>query len=308
MYKGVKIQNMNDYRVLIIDDQSLVHDSLKKNLTNLGFHKIHSATNAHYAVRLCETITFDFIFLSFNVNSIVELEPDDFWAKPLDTRTIINRVEFLINSRKRLNKLFGFVDKQQFAAAIYTAERNLKMPELEEYFPKIKRIIGTSLFKLHQFDEAKQYYRKLLIQHNYSWLHIELCRSLLKLKKEQEAEVMLSDLFLRDDTRFAAYDLITSYCIDNERFTEAYNYIKRPTLLAPRNINRNKKLWDLARLNHDRLGQYKATISIYKYAKNSIHDSPHLKLNVIRSAIDLASASHKSESGSLLKNVNLLLS
>ena len=238
---------MNDYRVLIIDDQSLVHDSLKKTLTNLGFHKIHSATNAHYAVRLCETITFDFIFLSFNVNSdkdgfhlyeelkfyghintqttviflsadtsqdlvnsIVELEPDDFWAKPLDTRTIINRVGFLINSRKRLNKLFSFVDKQQFAAAIYTAERNLKMPELEEYFPKIKRIIGTSLFKLHQFDEAERYYRKLLDQHNYSWLYIELCRSLLKLKREQEAEVMLGDLFLRDDTRFAAYDLITS--------------------------------------------------------------------------------------------------
>lgn len=335
---------MNDYRVLIIDDQSLVHDSLKKNLTNLGFNRIYSATSAHYAVRLCETITFDFIFLSFNVssdkdgfhlyeelkfcghitakttviflsadtsqdlvNSIVELEPDDFWAKPLDTRTIISRIEFLINSRKRLNKLFSFVDKQQYAAAIYTAERNLNMPELEEYYPKIKRIIGTSLFKLHQFDDAERYYRKLLKNHNYSWLHIELCRSLLKLKREQEAELMLGDLFLRDDTRFAAYDLITSYCIDNERFTEAYNYIKRATLLAPRNINRNKKLWDLARLNHDRMGQYKATINIFKYAKNSIHDSPHLKLNVIRSAIDLASASHKSETGLLLKNANLML-
>lgn len=335
---------MNDYRVLIIDDQSLVHNSLKKNLTNLGFNRIYSATSAHYAVRLCETITFDFIFLSFNVssdkdgfhlyeelkfcghitakttviflsadtsqdlvNSIVELEPDDFWAKPLDTRTIISRIEFLINSRKRLNKLFSFVDKQQYAAAIYTAERNLNMPELEEYYPKIKRIIGTSLFKLHQFYDAERYYRKLLKNHNYSWLHIELCRSLLKLKREQEAELMLGDLFLRDDTRFAAYDLITSYCIDNERFTEAYNYIKRATLLAPRNINRNKKLWDLARLNHDRMGQYKATINIFKYAKNSIHDSPHLKLNVIRSAIDLASASHKSETGLLLKNANLML-
>lgn len=335
---------MNDYRVLIIDDQSLVHDSLKKNLTNLGFNRIYSATSAHYAVRLCETITFDFIFLSFNVssdkdgfhlyeelkfcghitakttviflsadtsqdlvNSIVELEPDDFWAKPLDTRTIISRIEFLINSRKRLNKLFSFIDKQQYAAAIYTAERNLNMPELEEYYPKIKRIIGTSLFKLHQFDDAERYYRKLLKNHNYSWLHIELCRSLLKLKREQEAELMLGDLFLRDDTRFAAYDLITSYCIDNERFTEAYNYIKRATLLAPRNINRNKKLWDLARLNHDRMGQYKATINIFKYAKNSIHDSPHLKLNVIRSAIDLASASHKSETGLLMKNANLML-
>ena len=344
LHKGQKNRNMNDYRVLIIDDQSLVHDSLKKNLTNLGFHKIFSATSAAYAVQVCDSVRFDFIFLSFNVssdkdgfhlyeelkflghintqttvvflsadtsqdlvNSIVELEPDDFWAKPLDTKTIISRVEFLMDSRKRLNKLFSFFDKQQFSAAIHTAERNLKMPELEEYYPKIKRLIGNSLFKLHQFEEAESYYRKLLSDHNYSWLHIELCRSLLKLKKDQEAEMMLQDLFLRDDTRFAAYDLIASHCIDNERFDDAYNYIKRATTLAPRNINRNKKLWDLARLNHDRVGQYKATINIYKYAKNSIHDSPHLQLNVVRAAIDLASASNQVEAAILMKNATNML-
>ncbi len=339
--KGQTNTSVAEFRVLIIDDQSLVHDALKKNLTNFGFIHIHSATNAHYALQLCEEESFDFIFLSFNVssdkdgfhlyeelkfcghinaqttviflsadtsqdlvNSIVELEPDDFWSKPLDSKKIIDRVSYLINARKRLKKLYELVDKQQFAAAIYTAERNLSRQELEDYHPKIKRIIGKSLFKLHQFEEAERYYRNLLQVHDYSWLHIELCRSLLKLKKEQEAEQLLATLFIREDTCFAAYDLIASHCIDEERFEDAYNYIKRASLLAPRNINRNKKLWDLARLNHDRLGQYKATINIYKQAKNSIHDSPHLQLNVIRSAIDLASASSKNEAAVLFKNAH----
>jgi hypothetical protein len=38
------------------------------------------------------------------------------------------------------------------------------------------------------------------------------------------------------------------------------------------------------------MGQYRATQNMAKYAKNSIHDSPELQLNVIRSGIDLATS------------------
>lgn len=67
--------------------------------------------------------------------------------------------------------------------------------------------------------------------------------------------------------------------------------MKKTSRLAPRNINRNKKLWGLARLNHDKMGQYNANQNMARYAKNSIHDSPELSLNVIRSRKDLATNS-----------------
>jgi hypothetical protein len=50
------------------------------------------------------------------------------------------------------------------------------------------------------------------------------------------------------------------------------------------------------------MGQYLATRNIAKYAKNSIHDSPTLQLNVIRSGLDLASTLSEIESNKLLIN------
>jgi tetratricopeptide (TPR) repeat protein len=84
--------------------------------------------------------------------------------------------------------------------------------------------------------------------------------------------------------------MLAQYYIEQEQYDKAYDEIKQATALSPRNIERNKKSWDLARLNHDHEGQYIATRNIAKQAKNSIHDSPELLLNVIRSGIDLASA------------------
>ena len=66
--------------------------------------------------------------------------------------------------------------------------------------------------------------------------------------------------------------------------------MKEASKLAPRNIERNKKLWDLARLNHDKAGQLSAVQKMAKFAKNSIHDSPQLSFNVIRATIDLATS------------------
>jgi hypothetical protein len=50
------------------------------------------------------------------------------------------------------------------------------------------------------------------------------------------------------------------------------------------------------------MGQHSATINITKYAKNSIQDSPMLQVNVIRSAIDLATTLSENEAQKLLTN------
>lgn len=84
------------------------------------------------------------------------------------------------------------------------------------------------------------------------------------------------------------HDLLAHYYMEQQNYELAYEEIQKATKLSPRNIDRNKKSWDLARLNHDHMGQYIATKNIAVNAKNSIHDSPVLLLNVIRSGIDLA--------------------
>jgi hypothetical protein len=53
--------------------------------------------------------------------------------------------------------------------------------------------------------------------------------------------------------------------------------------------------------------QYLATKNIVKYAKNFIHDTPDLHLNVLRSGLDLAATLSENESKKLLINTEKTL-
>ena len=330
-----------ELNVLIIDGQSLVQDSIKNAFKDVGIRNVKNAQNAYYAVRLCEQHQFNMVMVAFDVDSdkdgfhlyeelkmkghinketsvvflsaetspelvncIVELQPDDFWVKPLDRNKVETRLHYLLNIRHKLHKLLYCLDTQDYAAAIYHAERQLLDPSMKDLVPRIKRIIGDCLINLHEFAEAQTYFTKLLETYSYGWVSIGLARALLKQKKKEDADLLIDDMLERNDTRFAAYDLLAQYHIELEQYEEAYEQMKQASRLAPRNINRNKKLWDLARLNHDKMGQYLATQNMAKYAKNSIHDSPELSLNVIRSGIDLATSLSQEEAVPFLKKAD----
>ena len=316
-----------ELHVLVIDNQGLVHDVVASALHEIGIKNVSSAFNAFHAKRLCEARQFDFVLLSFNVshdkdgfhlfeelkhlnhindtttvvflsaetspelvNCIVELQPDDFWVKPLQRNKIESRLDYLIQVRLKLHKMLYCMQIGDYSTAMYYAERQLKDALLSEYHTRIKRLIGDWLLQLRDYETAEDYFRGLLQSMDHAWVHIGLTRSLLRQDELEEAQLLVDDLLQRPDTRFLTYDLLAQYFIEKEQFDIAYEQMKEASRLAPRNIERNKRLWDLARLNHDKKGQLSAVQNMAKFAKNSIHDSPQLTLNVIRSTIDLATS------------------
>jgi len=322
-------QDLSHYpslNVLIIDDQTLVHDTLTSALSELGVVNIKYAENAYYALRLCEQTQFHVVLCAFNVksdkdgfhlleemkfkgyvnkrtvliflsadtaeevvNSIVELQPDDFWAKPLSSQHIKTRLAQTLDVKKTLYSLYAAFDHNQYSKAIYYAERHLLEPELSKYHPNLIRMKGESFLHLREYEEAEGYFSKLLEKHTLSWVYMGYVHALLKQNKLAPIQELLANLQDRPETRFATYDLLAEHYIDHKDYELAYVEMQKAAKLSPRNIERNKKLWDLARLVHDHEGQFKATQAMAKYAKNSIHDSPTLTLNVIRSGIDYAS-------------------
>ncbi|GAC15499.1 response regulator [Aliiglaciecola lipolytica] len=318
---------LNKLNVLVIDGQSLVTDTIKSALTEIGISTCKSAENAFYALRLCEETKFDVVLISFDirsdkdgfnlleelrlkghiskttmviflsadtsmelVNCVVELQPSDFWVKPLDRKKMEKRFTYLFGIKEKLYKLSYCIDKGEYPTAIYFAERQLKDPSLSQYYPMINRLIGESLINLKEYSQAEHFYKELGERYKYGWVQVNLARSLLKQDKMTEALALTDQLLERDDTRFSTYDALAEYYIEKEDYAKGYEIIQEATKLAPRNLDRNKKSWNLARLNHDKKGQYIATMNMAKFAKNSIHDSPDLNLNVIRSAIDLAAS------------------
>lgn len=149
---------------------------------------------------------------------------------------------------------------------------------------------GEAYLSLQEFKTAESFFQELMKTYKYAWVYLGYVRSLLKQGRIEEINDLLDTLTKKPETRFGVHDLLAQYYIEREQYSLAYDEIKKATALSPRNIERNKKAWDLARLNHDHEGQYIATRNIAQQAKNSIHDSPELILNVIRAGIDLASA------------------
>ncbi|MDO6695464.1 response regulator [Aliiglaciecola sp. 3_MG-2023] len=328
---------LSSLNILVIDGQALVHDSIKSALAQIGIHNCKSAENAFYALRLCEQTKFDVVLISFDirsdkdgfnlleemrlkghitkttmviflsadtsmslVNCVVELQPSDFWVKPLDRKTMEKRFKYLFAIKEKLYKLSYCIDKAEYPTAIYYAERQLKDESLSKYYPMINRLIGECLINLKEYSQAEAFYRKLSQRYKYGWVQVNLARSLLKQDKLSEAITLTDELLQRDDTRFTTYDALAEYYIEKEDYAKGYEIIQEATKLAPRNLDRNKKSWNLARLNHDKKGQYIATMNMAKFAKNSIHDTPDLNLNVIRAAIDLAGSLNGEEATRLV--------
>ncbi len=319
------LDNFSKLNVLVIDDNRLIHDFLKHILFNLGFKAVRCAENAYHGLRLCEETNFQVIICSFNVksdkdgfhlleelkfkgyvnkttiliflssetkeslvNSIVELQPDDFWVKPLLPKTVIERIKYTLDIKKHLFTLYKAIAEGEHSKVIYYAERFLLDKTLIKYHANIQRMKGEALINLLEYKTAELFFRELQSQYRYAWVSLGYVKALLKQGKMDEIKDLLTTLVNKPDTRFAMHDLLAQYYMEQGNYELAYEEIIKATKLAPRNIERNKKSWDLARLNHDHFGQYIATKNIAINAKNSIHDSPVLLLNVIRSGIDLA--------------------
>lgn len=335
------LSHLDALKVLIVDDQFLVHNMLKAAFSDLGIQHIKYAENAYYALRLCEQTRFHIVICAFNVksdkdgfhlleelkfkgfvnkrtvliflsaetdeslvNSIVELQPDDFWVKPLDTARVKKRLPQVLNVKRTLFNVYEAIDLKNYSKAIYLVDRHVLNPALARFHLQLQRLKGEALLKLQEYEEAEAFYQQLMEKHQMSWVHLGYINALLKQDKMAEIEQMLVELTDRVDTRFATYDLLAQYYIERQEFDHAYEEIKKAVALSPRNIERNKKVWDLARLTHDFEGQYLATQAMAKHAKNSLHDSPVLALNVIRAGLDLAQTLNNERSAKILQQTD----
>ena len=255
---------VNELNVLVIDGQSLVQDTIKSAFLELGIENVRCAQNAFYALRLCEHISFDIILVAFDVrsdkdgfnlleemrfkgyiakttsvvflsadtsaelvNCVIELQPDDFWVKPLDKSRVAQRINYILKVKSQLYRLNYCFDQEEYPSAIYLAQRQLQDASLAQYYPQINRLIGRCLFNLQEYADAEAFYRQLLTQYDYGWVVVGLLRTLLKQDKIEQAMTLADDLLERDDARFATYDTLTEYYIDKENYEKGYELIKK---------------------------------------------------------------------------------
>lgn len=334
-------QLAKDTNVLIVDDQVLAKGYMKYSLEELGFSDITYVDKAQLALSKIRHEHFDLIVCSYNlkkdqdgyylyeqlkyngelapstafifisadttsdlVHSIVELQPDDFLAKPFTVNELDKRLTRVLTRKKALYPVYKFMEKGHHQRALAEVELFLAEPKNSEFYPLALKTKGDLLLACGQHQQAKDFYLAILNVQSFTWAQLGLVNAHIHLDEDEEAEKLVIRLAFKPDSQLAAYDLLSALQIKQNDFDAALECVVMATEVSPRNIRRHQTAVELSRITHDYETQFEAAKKIVKFAKNSIHDKPENYLNVARAGIDFAMTSDDKETDKLLKQAN----
>ena len=337
----MNIKFARQMRVLVVDDEVLAKGYLKYSLEELGFQDIDYVDKAILAVSALRRETYNlvicaydlkheqegyflfeqikeqhilpvttaFVFISADtasdiVHSIVELQPDEFLAKPFTVRDLDRRISRVLHRKRALAPVYELMQGNQYSQALNEVEKFLTDPANAEWFPLALKTKGELLMSCDYISQAKEFYQAIINVQDFTWAQLGLVRCLIYLNEDEEAERLILELAFKPDSMLPAYDLLCSLQIKHHAFDDALECVLTASEISPRNIQRHRQAFDLSRLTHDYEAQFNAARKIVKYAKNSIHDKPELYLNVARSGVDFAMTTDEAQAAKLVKQAN----
>lgn len=325
-------------KVLVIDDQELAIGYIKYPLEQLGFHDVTFVDRVPAAMNLIATRIYDliicayefrkekdgyflydelkrndmlslqtaFVFVSADtskelIHSIVELQPDDFLAKPFTIRDLDKRLYRALTRKRALRKIYNFMFHHKYNNALEMVNKFLSDPSQSDYYPTALKAKGEILLQFEDVIPAKDFYEAILDVQNFSWAQMGLVKALLKLGREEEAEKIILRLAVKPDAQLLAYDMLTELQIKQKDYEMALESNVVASEVSPRNLHRHNKTVDLARLTNDHKTHFEATKKIVKYAKDSIYDKPENYLEAARAGIDYAMTTEEEETQGLAR-------
>jgi CheY-like chemotaxis protein len=325
-------------KILIIDDQILAKGYMRYSLEELGFIDITYVDEISIAINTLRSQRFGLIICSYSlkreqdgyhfydeikangvlplctafvfisadtdsdlVQSIIELQPDDFLAKPFTIMDLDRRLSRVLNRKEALHDVYMCIDQGQYSRALSEIELFLKHPERSEFFPLALKIKGEMLTACGNFQQAKKFYLAVLEVQIFTWAQLGLVTSYLYLDEDDSAEKLVLRLAFKPDSQLAAYDLLTALQIKQRDFDTALESVIMAAEISPRNIHRYKTAINLSRITHDYETQFEVAKKIVRFAKHSIHDKPENYLNVARAGIDYAMTTEASDTEILIK-------
>ena len=321
-----------DERILIIDEQSLSQSYLRYALEQLHYQNISYADRAQTALTLCRQNSYDLIICAYNlpkgkdgyqlfdelkstgcqkiscglifisadtdpalVHSVLELQPDEFLAKPFVIRDLQQRIERVLKRKQQLRPVYDLLEHFAYDKALALIDQQLSQAELHKLFPLLLKLKGDILLQQHDYSTALPFFQAMLHIQPFSWARIGKVRCLIQQQQERQAFAELQQMLARSETRLFALDCLSELEFRQQHYQQAQQHILAAADIAPRNLLRQQKLLQLSRLNHDYEMQYRAARDMVKFARHSIHEHAGLYLNLARASIDFALSSEDSE-------------
>lgn len=321
----MKNKRLYESSILLIDDQPLALSYMKQSLESLGFSDISIAENAKMALGLCQEHTFNLVLCSFNlgklkdgyqlyeelktkrliknicgfifisaetdtslVHSVIELQPDDFLAKPFSLKVFGERIVKLLKRKQALAQIYDFIDVGNDSKALRYVNEMLADSSKNHLSPILLKLRGELLLRLKRTAEAIDFFKSVLNIQKFTWARVGLVEAYIQNSEFTQAKNILEVMLTKPETRLVGYHLLGKLELFLENYQQAQHYLSLASKLAPRNIERQEDLIILSKYNHDHEKHFRVNKELVKYAKHSMHDKPDIYLNLARAGIDYA--------------------
>ncbi|AXT37401.1 response regulator [Alteromonas sp. BL110] len=337
----MKLHLARNTKLLIAEDQVLAKSHMHYALEQLGFRNMDYVDRPSHALSALQEHTYDAIICSYNlrseqggyflleqlndshslpltsafiftsadtsaevVHAIIELQPDEFIAKPFSVNELDRRLSRVLARKKALENVYSFMDKQDYEKALAEVEHFLLQPEHAEHFPLAMKIKGDLFIITERFQEALAFFESIINIQDFSWAQMGIAKCLLALNELDDAEREIIQLAMRPDSALEAYDLLAKLQIKQSSFDDALECIALACNISPHNIPRHQTAINLARITHDYESQFNSAKKVVRYAKNSIYDKPDIYLTAARAGVDFAMTAEPEHVNSIVKQTN----
>ena len=334
----MKLHLARNTKLLIAEDQVLAKSHMHYALEQLGFKNMDYVDRPSHALSALQEHNYDAVICSYNlrseqggyflleqlndshslpltsafiftsadtsadvVHAIIELQPDEFIAKPFSVNELDRRLSRVLARKKALKNIYAFMDRQDYEKALAEVEFFLLQPEHAEHFPLAMKIKGDLFIITERYQEAVAFFESIINVQDFSWAKMGIAKSLLALNEFDDAEREIIQLAMRPDSALEAYDLLAKLQIKQSAFDDALECTSLACSISPQNITRHQLAINLARITHDYESQFNSAKKVVRYAKHSIHDKPDIYLTAARAGVDFAMTSEPEHVNNIVK-------
>ncbi|WP_372626789.1 response regulator [Arsukibacterium sp.] len=322
----MQYKNLENQRVLIVDDQRAFQLMFKGVLYSMGATNVAFAPTGEQALAKCSNIDFDILFVDYHLGigkngkqlledlrekkllkphsifmlitgessvpvvvSAVELEPDDYLVKPFSQSVLRSRIIRIQHKKEHLAGLFQALYDNDFNQVIALCQQEIA--EAGRYQQFCKRVLAENLLALKRYSEAEQVLSSCLELRRNGWALLLMARLCFEQQRFNESQT-LCDEALEENRLFAeAYDIkARSYLAENDP-EQAFICIQAATDIAPYSMQRQYLYMDIAHALEDTTAKVLASKQLYEITRRSIRQDVSHLLNYIRSIIAAATLS-----------------
>lgn len=313
------VVNLQDLRILIVDDLVEARSALKSMLGMLGANHLDTATDGREAMELILENDYDMVFADYNlgkgkdgqqileearysnrlkatasfvmvtgenavdrVMGALEYDPDAYITKPFTLSILRERLNRLWVLKSILHPVNQAIDLDEIDWAIELARQVLE--ENPRLLLPISRILGKLCMRQERYEDAMQAYAQVLDSRGASWARLGQAVCFYYMGDTEKAVQLIHETLEDHPMYVQCHDWLAKILMAEGNMDEAQKELQTAVNISPRAVLRQMELGKLALDNGDVDVARDAFEQAMRLGRHSCYKSSSTYMQFVRAA------------------------